>query len=85
MINLSSYPLCKEHHSLLPLSVVGEERIRIFSSGNEVFFNRSRTDPPEKVKHRTGLVVGSGTTRTSKRLLAHNCTRWLVIDVEIPC
>src|SRR5690606_8353719 len=47
---------------------------------NEGFLDYPRTHPTVKVQYRTCLIVGSASTGTSKRLLAYDCTGWLVVD-----
>lgn len=58
-------------------------RIGNVTQGNECLLDRLRRCPTEYVMRSTCLVVSTGFTTATKRLLSHNRSRGLIIDVEI--
>lgn len=58
-------------------------RIGNVTQGNECLLDGLRRCPTEYVMRSTCLVVSTGFTTATKRLLSHNRSRRLIIDVEI--
>lgn len=46
-------------------------------------FDVLRRDPSKEVMRRAGLVVGTGHSSTTKRLLANNGSGTFVVDIQI--
>src|SRR5919204_6094648 len=59
------------------------ERIAVVRRRDEGLLDRARADPADQVPHRAGLVVRAGRARPAERLLADDCPRRLVVDVEV--
>ncbi len=49
------------------------------------FFNRAGRYPAHHVLHGACLIVGSGSTGTTKWLLPYYGAGWLVVNVEVTC
>lgn len=58
-------------------------RIGNVTKGNEGLLDGLRRCPTDYVMRPTCLIVSTGFTTTTKRLLSHNRSRGLIIDVEI--
>src|SRR5439155_12136294 len=59
-------------------------RVTVIGRRDERLLDRARGDPADQVPHRARLVVRAGSAGTSERLLPDDCTRGLVVDVEVP-
>src|SRR2546423_135894 len=69
---------------LAPLDLLlGHEGVAIVRRRGESFLDGPRANPADQVQLGTGLVVRSRSPSTAKRLLADDCSRWLVVDVKV--
>lgn len=60
-----------------------EERILVVRRRDEVLFDCARRSPADHVMQRAGFVVGAGSSRAAKWLLADDSAGRFIIDIEI--
>src|SRR5918999_2195955 len=57
--------------------------VAIVGRRNQSLLDRAGADPANEVPHRAGLVVGTRAAGAAERLLAHDRTGRLVVDVKV--